>query len=465
MNNKKKYDGLPLRTLSGNLTKKITKQTSLELASVIAKVGDTQGNLWVENRPGYIHARGFDGLYYQAYSEIKDLQIDQLVRIGNTSSNRKVFKVLEVWSSQSRPIHRPLELHGDEHSLGGRDVTPIWMGQFMWWNAQPIEETLTVQVYCPARRDDSGLILPPSIEVLDLSSYAPPGGLGALYVLIEVLNGALNLVPGSAATSKTTLALSDIPDSSPGAFRLAAFAIYGQSVWAISNEWSDFIDLRLSDYSYITPSWSDIIGIPSEFEPGPGSSYYVNRYVFTSDPTLTDDNSAGYQVGDEWVNSVSLTVFWLLDDTSGAAVWQEMGSGSGGGGSSINWMIEGALSTIDPVPVNNLIDQDISLFYLYLYLGDTGSAGTTEVDLYLEGGSSVLSAPLQIDYDATDKWAKIDLTVTDFVEGDVLCLALNSVATGASDLRAFVQGAVTGGGGGPTEVPSAYKTFLRYTFR
>jgi hypothetical protein len=45
-------------------------------------------------------------------------------------------------------------------------------------------------------------------------------------------------------------------------------------------------------------------------------------YRFSVDPTVNDDSTANYEVGDEWLNDVSGDLFELLDNTAGAAVWQ-----------------------------------------------------------------------------------------------------------------------------------------------
>ena len=46
-----------------------------------------------------------------------------------------------------------------------------------------------------------------------------------------------------------------------------------------------------------------------------------------TDPTVTDDITAGYEIGSIWVNTVSDTVFIATDVTATAAVWSQVGSG------------------------------------------------------------------------------------------------------------------------------------------
>lgn len=50
----------------------------------------------------------------------------------------------------------------------------------------------------------------------------------------------------------------------------------------------------------------------------------VNHPVKTStvDPTVNDDDTAGYAVGDHWINTTTNTVFQVTDVSTGAAIWK-----------------------------------------------------------------------------------------------------------------------------------------------
>ncbi|MGZ3931021.1 MAG: hypothetical protein ACXVP0_06535 [Bacteroidia bacterium] len=48
------------------------------------------------------------------------------------------------------------------------------------------------------------------------------------------------------------------------------------------------------------------------------------NFSATVDPAVTDDNTAGYSAGSEWVNTVNKKAFVCLDATTGAAVWKEI---------------------------------------------------------------------------------------------------------------------------------------------
>lgn len=48
----------------------------------------------------------------------------------------------------------------------------------------------------------------------------------------------------------------------------------------------------------------------------------------TADPSILDDSSQGYEKGDQWINTVTKSVFTAIDVTVGAAVWVMTSSGT-----------------------------------------------------------------------------------------------------------------------------------------
>jgi len=50
----------------------------------------------------------------------------------------------------------------------------------------------------------------------------------------------------------------------------------------------------------------------------------IHPVVVASDPTITDDTTHGYVVGQTWVNTTTNAFFTLVDNTTGAAIWQGM---------------------------------------------------------------------------------------------------------------------------------------------
>ncbi len=64
----------------------------------------------------------------------------------------------------------------------------------------------------------------------------------------------------------------------------------------------------------------------------PGHSHTpLNNYTASAAPGVTDDSSAGYEPGSEWVDQTNDKGYVCLDATVGAAVWLETTQAAGGG--------------------------------------------------------------------------------------------------------------------------------------
>jgi len=80
--------------------------------------------------------------------------------------------------------------------------------------------------------------------------------------------------------------------------------------------------------------------VDSDFAPGEGfmrktgaGAYIAHKSNLASaaDPGVNDDAVAGYSVGSVWINTTLDKVFMCADSTGGAAVWQDLSTGGGGG--------------------------------------------------------------------------------------------------------------------------------------
>lgn len=49
-------------------------------------------------------------------------------------------------------------------------------------------------------------------------------------------------------------------------------------------------------------------------------------YAFLSNPTVTDDSSSGYKIGDDWKNTSTGELWMCIDNSVGAAVWKSLTS-------------------------------------------------------------------------------------------------------------------------------------------
>src|SRR5512134_1217542 len=55
----------------------------------------------------------------------------------------------------------------------------------------------------------------------------------------------------------------------------------------------------------------------------------IENYGATADPTVDDDETAGYIRGALWINATGDRIFWCTNPDEGAATWVQAGSGSG----------------------------------------------------------------------------------------------------------------------------------------
>ena len=90
----------------------------------------------------------------------------------------------------------------------------------------------------------------------------------------------------------------------------------------------------LSVCTVVPAAAGDTTQPPGTAYPGtPGGPYagvdhvHPPAVVFATAPTVNDDSGDGYEIGLIWVNTATDTAYILLDDTVGAAVWEEIGAG------------------------------------------------------------------------------------------------------------------------------------------
>jgi len=77
-------------------------------------------------------------------------------------------------------------------------------------------------------------------------------------------------------------------------------------------------------------------------------------YPNNTAPTATDDNTKGYKLGDTWIDTSKNPEepYILINDATGAAVWQKIGSGSGGAVSDASETQKGIIEIATQAEVN-----------------------------------------------------------------------------------------------------------------
>jgi hypothetical protein len=94
--------------------------------------------------------------------------------------------------------------------------------------------------------------------------------------------------------------------------------------------------------------WSGLSWEVSEYITQSG----VPPHIATVDPTVDDDDVAGYVVGQVWVNSTSEEAFIAVNVDTGAAVWTSI-TAAGGGGTD---------SRVDDITLDTVTDRTISAY-------------------------------------------------------------------------------------------------------
>lgn len=102
------------------------------------------------------------------------------------------------------------------------------------------------------------------------------------------------------------------------------------------------------------------------------------------------------------------------------------------------WVISGALSTGTEVGGVWVVPQDLKIKKVWIYCKNTGTAGTTIVDVNRNADGSIFSTANdrpQLAYDDADKKAESGtLGITTLSEGDLVKVDIDQIATGAENL-------------------------------
>lgn len=181
---------------------------------------------------------------------------------------------------------------------------------------------------------------------------------------------------------------------------------------------------------YTGAAWEDIGG-------GIGGAGASDAEYITFTPASTSD----------WDDSLDPgNVDNALDQLAFRAKYLELnGTGGGGSGSAATdpvFHIGGVLATASEVDGAWIAPRPSTIQYVYIYCRDPGSAGSTIVDVNLNGTSIFDTTQANrptLAYDDADQVAKSGAPdITALVENDVLSIDIDQVGTGAEDLTVIV---------------------------
>lgn len=267
----------------------------------------------------------------------------------------------------------------------------------------------------------------------------------------------------------------------------------------VSGAFTTFLELTDTPSSFISDKWLKVnpagtaLVLTDAPSGGGGSSTFLE---LTDTPAsyigyegyLTRVNALGTTI--EFVDSSvfsgggGATTFLELTDTPSSFVagqWLRVNSGgdalelvtapvvSGGSGATAVdpwWGFGGALASgVDMAGPAWISPRTGTIEYVSIYCGNTGTVGNTIVDIH-KNGTTIFTTQSNrpvLPYNDIDQIVQsVTPDIPDILEGDILSVFIDDVATGAEDLSVLVKLATASGGGGVssfialTDTPSDY---------
>lgn len=174
-----------------------------------------------------------------------------------------------------------------------------------------------------------------------------------------------------------------------------------------------------------------------------------NNYVATTNPTIDDDlnqSSPGpYSVGSKWVNVTLDTSYICVDNTDGAAVWNQIDAAGGGAAVSQYFSIVSFDYTTDNAIGNGAgyfhIPPDLNgmdLTYVHAEVITAGVTGTLDIQIHnVTDAVDMLSTKITIDTtetgsDTAATPAVIDTTNDDVATNDLIRVDVDAIHTGTA---------------------------------
>jgi hypothetical protein len=326
---------------------------------------------WLGNAQGTVVADDNNGVYIMDWNgNVRVVMNNKVppypfrpVRVGYVSEASKVLEVKEFVDAY--PTHRPPHVpnHAGNHEWGGVDTMFVRGEQILPGVAIPDDDDPLVLHVAGFVYYLNGWHIIDSFT-LDVTSYIPSSG--AKFLLLEADDaGAITVQSGTAVDIREELVMEDIPSPTLGKVPLVAVMVYaGQvKIWKTLSK-QDVVDLRWSRYA---------TGLDTSIT----APLYAGRHVAAADPTVTDDDTAGFLPLHLWLNSTSGDRFVCTDNSTGAAVWTSLAGGGGGGAAGIS--TAGRLSLASATPVITSEQADKTTLYFTPFRGNkvTFLDGTT----------------------------------------------------------------------------------------
>ncbi len=249
-----------------------------------AFLGDHGGIVADPENKNHVFVRLFNGQVLSVFNDRVKKIPNLPVLIGHENGHLRVIGPRDVYDT---PTYTGVLEHSEQHAPFAEDALNIWAEQMMPWMVLPVPGQMKVRVLRRAIWNGSQWLLP-SEGVVDLVSYVPSDG--ARFVLLSIVNGNVQVTPGTVKDNIGLLEEGDIPAPGEG-IPIAAVRLYsGQLEIAHNRDATDIVDLRDWGIKREAKTFLDLSDTPGTYS---GQAQRVVRVKSTEDGLEFADAGAG----------------------------------------------------------------------------------------------------------------------------------------------------------------------------
>jgi hypothetical protein len=449
-------------TVNQKVRKALDRQYTIRKDPEPGVLGDGNGNIVVP------------GTRYDCYVRVSSRKIPIVVRnmrvphlnnlkvwVGRdelTGDSEQVlgFRVSENYEPPENPAVGP---HRESHGPSGSDPVSITTSQII--NGLVYASTgMTIKV-------NAGWVMVNGVFVkmqatsMNLSGDIPVTG--ACYALVRVdEDGLVDVVTGTPVASLVDLSDADIPANEDGYVPLALVKLYaGQTALSKISTSPDVIDIRYAPR--IGGGSGTAAGIAVDTTNFDGNLSVADDTVQKALETIdemvvsgTDANAIHDNVSGE-IAAITQKVTpvaadkILIEDSEDTNAKKYITAGSivnqAAGAADPSFYVDGYLAVGTNVGGVYIAPRTLGIQAVYIYCKTPGTAGSTIVDIN-KNGTTIFTTQANrptLAYDDANGWAKGTPDVTALVEGDILTIDIDQIATGAVSLVVVIAFASYGG--------------------
>ena len=405
------------------------RQKQDQLAYTPALIGDKTGLVDVADRPNYVWVQIQDSVVMAYCAPGINRSPGMSVMVGFRPEMPQLLQVMGISSQGARMYlggNQALGKHHIQHEFPNSDAITISERQF-----SPLKITLVGAFLLTVLPGfvwiGESLEYISVTEPIDLTLEVPLTAGKAKLIWFVIDNTGVVVTVNGSEVDFADLDTTVVPTfASSVCYILGAVRLYaGQNqVWEGLDS-SDILDLRF----------------PMRNNQASGGGGHVIQSDGTDMPTQPKLNFVGATLTDDTVNQATVVTVPTITRSS----------------TDLTWFIDGSISAVTAVPEYFVMPRDSTIDKVIAVLANTGSSGTTTVDVNLSGTTiftTQANRPL-----ITAGGARSSSGVPDVVTlhaGDLITLDIDSAAVGASGLTVILAMSVPAGGGGGGSSTTAF---------